>query len=249
MSRSNIDPRQPGNYEPSPRTTCAPCRKRRFRRARPRHLSCKHGHGGDHPTAGKPPAWPRLERRPPSLLLRWLVEQQSSRARFEDGSHGFAFTFTFTFVFASYVAAGATRSWMRDGGDGARRGAGPGAPCRTIGGRRGRRGPVCASSLVVVSTQSWSSVGWVEPQGPAWEVGRTIADSSMPVSGRLPRVGSATLAGQLSEGARTWQPGQYLSYHSPPEKTFSRFPIRVLKMRSCVVPSACGEVRLVPKVG
>ncbi|RWW37022.1 hypothetical protein BHE74_00057911 [Ensete ventricosum] len=37
-------------------------------------------------------------------------------------------------------------------------------------------------------------------------VGRTIADSSMPVSGRLPHVGLTTLAGQLSEGARTWQP-------------------------------------------
>ncbi|RWW49662.1 hypothetical protein BHE74_00044143 [Ensete ventricosum] len=65
----------------------------------------------------------------------------------------------------------------------------------------------------------------------------------MPVSGQLPRVGSATLAGQLSEGARTWQRGQYLPYH-PPQKTFSRFPIRVLKMRSCAEPSVCGEVRL-----
>ncbi|RZR80571.1 hypothetical protein BHM03_00006636 [Ensete ventricosum] len=32
-------------------------------------------------------------------------------------------------------------------------------------------------------------------------VGRTTADPSMPVSGRLPCVGSTTLAGQLSEGA------------------------------------------------
>ncbi|RWW05768.1 hypothetical protein GW17_00030933, partial [Ensete ventricosum] len=78
-------------------------------------------------------------------------------------------------------------------------------------------------------------------------VGRTTADPSMLVSDRLPRVGSATLEGQLSEGARTWQPGQYLPYHPPPEKTFSRFPIRVLKMRYSVGPSVCGEVRLVPK--
>ncbi|RRT34116.1 hypothetical protein B296_00039692, partial [Ensete ventricosum] len=70
-------------------------------------------------------------------------------------------------------------------------------------------------------------------------VGCTTADPSMPVSGWLPRVGSAILAGQLSEGARTWQPGQYLPYHFPPEKTFSRFPIRVLKMRSCAGPSVC----------
>ncbi|RZR88186.1 hypothetical protein BHM03_00015712 [Ensete ventricosum] len=82
-----------------------------------------------------------------------------------------------------------------------------------------------------------------DPCGEA-RVGRTIADPSMPVSGRLPRVGSATLAGQLSKGARTWQPGQYLSYHPPPEEIFSRFPIRVLKMRSCVELSICDEVRL-----
>ncbi|RRT50467.1 hypothetical protein B296_00032814 [Ensete ventricosum] len=47
-------------------------------------------------------------------------------------------------------------------------------------------------------------------------------------------VGSATLAGQLSEGVMTWRPGQHLSYHSPlPGKTFSRRLKRVLKMRSC----------------
>ncbi|RWW23182.1 hypothetical protein GW17_00012575, partial [Ensete ventricosum] len=44
------------------------------------------------------------------------------------------------------------------------------------------------------------------------QVGRMTADPFMPASGRLPRVGSTTLAGQLSEGARTWRPGQYLSY-------------------------------------
>ncbi|RZS04348.1 hypothetical protein BHM03_00034689 [Ensete ventricosum] len=35
----------------------------------------------------------------------------------------------------------------------------------------------------------------------------------------------------------------------PPEKTFSKFPIKVLKMRFCAEPSVCGEVRLVPKAG
>ncbi|RWW51684.1 hypothetical protein BHE74_00041937 [Ensete ventricosum] len=35
------------------------------------------------------------------------------------------------------------------------------------------------------------------------QVDRMTADPSMLTSGRLPRVGSATLAGQLSEGART----------------------------------------------
>ncbi|RWW71154.1 hypothetical protein BHE74_00021113 [Ensete ventricosum] len=82
------------------------------------------------------------------------------------------------------------------------------------------------------------------------QVGHTTADSSMPVSDRLPRVGSAMSAGQVSEGARTWLSGQHLPYHSfPPGKTFSRCPIRVLKMRSCVEPPVCGDVRLVLKVG
>ncbi|RRT82753.1 hypothetical protein B296_00000342 [Ensete ventricosum] len=38
------------------------------------------------------------------------------------------------------------------------------------------------------------------------QVSHMIANPSMPASGRLPRVGSATLAGQLSGGARTWRP-------------------------------------------
>ncbi|RWV77179.1 hypothetical protein GW17_00062036 [Ensete ventricosum] len=38
------------------------------------------------------------------------------------------------------------------------------------------------------------------------KVGRMTADPSMPASGRLPRVKSVTLAGQLSGGARTWRP-------------------------------------------
>ncbi|RZS17620.1 hypothetical protein BHM03_00049787, partial [Ensete ventricosum] len=38
------------------------------------------------------------------------------------------------------------------------------------------------------------------------QVGCITADPSMPASGRLPRVGSATLAGQSSGGAGTWRP-------------------------------------------
>ncbi|RRT63746.1 hypothetical protein B296_00029276 [Ensete ventricosum] len=38
------------------------------------------------------------------------------------------------------------------------------------------------------------------------QISRMTADPSMPASGRLPRVGSATLAGQLFGGARTWRP-------------------------------------------
>ncbi|RWW32374.1 hypothetical protein GW17_00002956 [Ensete ventricosum] len=37
------------------------------------------------------------------------------------------------------------------------------------------------------------------------QVGRMTADPSMPASGQLPRVGSATLAGKLSGGARMWR--------------------------------------------
>ncbi|RZS22014.1 hypothetical protein BHM03_00054735 [Ensete ventricosum] len=97
------------------------------------------------------------------------------------------------------------------------------------------------SSVVLAARRAPAAKG-CQPCPPyLCSIGRTIADPSMPVSGRLPRVGSATLVGQLSEGARMGQPGQYLSYHSPPEETFSRFPIRVLKMRSCAEPSVCGE--------
>ncbi|RRT67748.1 hypothetical protein B296_00028010 [Ensete ventricosum] len=42
---------------------------------------------------------------------------------------------------------------------------------------------------------------WILRSPCSVEVNRTTADPSIPVSGRLPRVGSTTLAGQLSEGA------------------------------------------------
>ncbi|RZR75329.1 hypothetical protein BHM03_00054797 [Ensete ventricosum] len=59
-------------------------------------------------------------------------------------------------------------------------------------------------------------------------------------------VGSATWAGQLSEGVMTWRPGQHLSYHSsPPGKTFSRCLMMVPKMRSCAYPSVRGHPELV----
>ncbi|RZR95564.1 hypothetical protein BHM03_00024424, partial [Ensete ventricosum] len=84
------------------------------------------------------------------------------------------------------------------------------------------------------------------------QVGRTMADPSMLVSGRLQHVGSTTSAGLLPEGVGTWQPGQHPLYHLPhafpyptPEKTFSRFLIRLLKMRSYNEPSDGSEVRLV----
>ncbi|RRT63468.1 hypothetical protein B296_00005763 [Ensete ventricosum] len=79
------------------------------------------------------------------------------------------------------------------------------------------------------------------------QVGRTTADPSMLMSDRLQHIGLATSAGLLSEGAGTWQPGQHPSYHSPApsQKTFSRFLIRVPKMRSYNEPSDGSEVRLV----
>ncbi|RZS12860.1 hypothetical protein BHM03_00044371 [Ensete ventricosum] len=59
------------------------------------------------------------------------------------------------------------------------------------------------------------------------------------------RVGSATFAGQLSEGTMTWWPGQHMS----PRKTFSRYPTRVLEMRSCAHLLACGGIGLTPRLG
>ncbi|RWW22961.1 hypothetical protein GW17_00012800 [Ensete ventricosum] len=54
-------------------------------------------------------------------------------------------------------------------------------------------------------------------QSMGQSVGRTIADPSMPVLGRLPHVGSATLAGQLSEGARTNRSAENLYGYSASE--------------------------------
>ncbi|RWV86869.1 hypothetical protein GW17_00051190 [Ensete ventricosum] len=61
------------------------------------------------------------------------------------------------------------------------------------------------------------------------------------------RIESTTSMGQLSEGTMMWRSGQHLSYHSsPPGKTFSRLPTRVLEMRSYTQLLACGGVGLVP---
>ncbi|RZR70763.1 hypothetical protein BHM03_00001343 [Ensete ventricosum] len=61
------------------------------------------------------------------------------------------------------------------------------------------------------------AIGGCRPCPPyPCQVGRTTADPSMLVSGRLQHVGSATSTGLLSEGAGTWQPGQHPSYHFPP---------------------------------
>ncbi|RWV79510.1 hypothetical protein GW17_00059347 [Ensete ventricosum] len=60
--------------------------------------------------------------------------------------------------------------------------------------------PVCANSpVIVLAERRWSTVEWWELSGQArqrgsWLVGRTTADPSIPVSGQLHCVGSATLA-------------------------------------------------------
>ncbi|RZS05840.1 hypothetical protein BHM03_00036397 [Ensete ventricosum] len=84
--------------------------------------------------------------------------------------------------------------------------------------------------------------------------------SALPASGRpydrwrphtcarlASRVGSATSAGQLSEGGPTWRSGHHLPYHSSsPGKTFSRCLMRVLKMGLVLSFLARGGFGLVP---
>ncbi|RWW76023.1 hypothetical protein BHE74_00015915 [Ensete ventricosum] len=70
------------------------------------------------------------------------------------------------------------------------------------------------------------------------QVGRTIAGSSMPVSGR-PR--------RRSNRPRACGSQVNICHIIPPQKTFSRCPIRVLKIRSCAEPWVCSGVELVPK--
>ncbi|RRT66395.1 hypothetical protein B296_00040224 [Ensete ventricosum] len=55
---------------------------------------------------------------------------------------------------------------------------------------------------------------------------------------RVDHVGGPIVRGHENVAARSIF---VISFPLPPEKTFSRFPIRVLKMRSCAVSSACGE--------
>ncbi|RWV78411.1 hypothetical protein GW17_00060628 [Ensete ventricosum] len=62
------------------------------------------------------------------------------------------------------------------------------------------------SSVVLAARRAPAGKG-CRPSPPyLCQVDRMIADPSMPASGQLPRVGSATLVGQSSEGAGTWQP-------------------------------------------
>ncbi|RWW06327.1 hypothetical protein GW17_00030354 [Ensete ventricosum] len=58
------------------------------------------------------------------------------------------------------------------------------------------------------------------------QVGRTTAGAPHTCIRPASHVGSATSAGQLSEGTRTWRPGQHLSYHSspPPRKDLLEVP-------------------------
>ncbi|RRT35909.1 hypothetical protein B296_00054186, partial [Ensete ventricosum] len=69
------------------------------------------------------------------------------------------------------------------------------------------------SSVVFAARRSPASKGCRPCLPYLYQVGCMTADPSMPASGRLPRVGSATLADQLSGGARMWRLGQYLPYH------------------------------------
>ncbi|RWV84493.1 hypothetical protein GW17_00053789 [Ensete ventricosum] len=59
------------------------------------------------------------------------------------------------------------------------------------------------SSVVLATRRAPASKGCRHCPPYLCQVDRMITDPSMPASGRLPRVGSTTLAGQLSGGART----------------------------------------------
>ncbi|RRT39050.1 hypothetical protein B296_00041986 [Ensete ventricosum] len=57
------------------------------------------------------------------------------------------------------------------------------------------------SSVVLATRRAPAGKGCRSSPSYLCQVGRMIADPSMPASGRLPRVGSATLASQSSGGA------------------------------------------------
>ncbi|RWW51161.1 hypothetical protein BHE74_00042518 [Ensete ventricosum] len=62
-------------------------------------------------------------------------------------------------------------------------------------------------SSVVLAARCASAGNGCQPCPPyLCQVGRMTADTPMTASGRLPRVGSTTLAGQLSGGTGTWRP-------------------------------------------
>ncbi|RWW23415.1 hypothetical protein GW17_00012337 [Ensete ventricosum] len=126
-----------------------------------------------------------------------------------------------------------------------------------------------ASSPAIVSVRSWSSVRWMKPRGPVRKVDcrnggarvglkgvdltyvRSVVrpltppylrQTGFPMSGRPRRRASCPRA--------RGRGGQVNICHiilPPPGKTFSRCPIRVMKMRSYAKPPVCGDVRLVPK--
>ncbi|RZR84412.1 hypothetical protein BHM03_00011245 [Ensete ventricosum] len=58
----------------------------------------------------------------------------------------------------------------------------------------------------ILSTAGLAPCALARSRLPRRIVDRMTADPSMPASGRLPRVRSITLVGQLSGGARTWRP-------------------------------------------
>ncbi|RWW61747.1 hypothetical protein BHE74_00031166 [Ensete ventricosum] len=78
-----------------------------------------------------------------------------------------------------------------------------GVGARSDGWNLGVRLRKSAAGMVELGS-SWSKGCRPCPPYPC-QVDRMTADPSMPTSGRLPRVGSTTLAGQLSGGARTWR--------------------------------------------
>ncbi|RRT35744.1 hypothetical protein B296_00045034 [Ensete ventricosum] len=83
------------------------------------------------------------------------------------------------------------------------------------------------------------------------QVGCTTTDAPIPVPERLPASGRPRRRANCPRARG--RGGQVNICHiislPPPEKTFSRCPIRVLKMRSCAESLTSGDVGLVPSGG
>ncbi|RWW42172.1 hypothetical protein BHE74_00052297, partial [Ensete ventricosum] len=77
------------------------------------------------------------------------------------------------------------------------------------------------------------------------QVGCTTTDAPIPAPDRLPASGWPVVRGHEDVAARSTSAISFF----PPWKTFSRCPIRVLKMRSCAESPTYGDVRLVSSGG
>ncbi|RRT33763.1 hypothetical protein B296_00056007 [Ensete ventricosum] len=81
------------------------------------------------------------------------------------------------------------------------------------------------------------------------QVGCTTTDAPISAPNRLPVSGRPRRRASCPRLRRRGSQVNICHIILPPRKTFSRCPIRVLEMRSCVELLACGDVGLVPSGG